>query len=62
MCGSDEDDVYALTLDASGAVTLAGDTDSANFPTTLGAYDTTFNGIFDEDAFVTRLSATGSTS
>ncbi len=47
------DEVYALALDPSGAVTVAGYTDSPGFPTTPGAYDTTYNG--GGDAFVTRL-------
>lgn len=37
---------------------MTGFTDSSNFPTTLGAFDTSFNG---RDGFVTKLNATGST-
>jgi hypothetical protein len=35
----------SLALDAQGAVTVAGATPSADFPTTPGAFDTTYNGI-----------------
>ena len=36
-----------------------GVTDSADYPTTPGAFDTTFNGD-SRDAFVTKLNASGS--
>jgi len=41
----------------SGIVTLTGSVNSANFPTTLGAFDTTFNGggVLPYDAFAVRL-------
>jgi hypothetical protein len=38
---------------------VVGDTFSAEYPTTSGAFDPTFNG--DQDAFVTKLNASGST-
>ncbi|HEX5054534.1 MAG TPA: hypothetical protein VFZ65_22340 [Planctomycetota bacterium] len=47
------DGAYAIALDAQGAATVAGQTDAANFPITPGAFDTSFNGIFD--AYITRL-------
>jgi len=49
----------ALAITDSGDVVLAGHTDSAAFPVTAGAYDTTFNG--EDDGFVLRLSADLST-
>ncbi len=57
--GTKFDEASALSVDASGVVTVAGLTDSTNFPTTSGAYDTTSG---DRDAFVSRLdpSKTGS--
>jgi hypothetical protein len=45
-------------VDASGSAYVTGFTFSADFPTTDGAFDTTFNG--SEDAFVTKLNASGS--
>ncbi len=58
--GGGTDYAYAIALDAQGAATIAGETNSPNFPTTPGAFDTSFNGTFGTDAFVTRLSPTGS--
>ncbi len=37
---------------------MTGRTTSGDFPTTPGAFDTTFNGV--QDAFVTKLNASGS--
>ena len=37
---------------------MTGETSSTDFPTTPGAFDTTFNG--GSDAFVTKLNAAGS--
>ena len=45
-------------MDESGRAYVTGDTVSADFPTTPGAFDTTFNGGFS-DAFVTKLNAVG---
>ncbi|HKB16126.1 MAG TPA: hypothetical protein VKF62_08670, partial [Planctomycetota bacterium] len=47
-----------LAVAPSGEVTVATWTASSDFPTTAGAYDTTFNGVVD--AAVTRLNAGGS--
>ncbi len=57
--GSLDDRALGLTLDPSGNPALAGYTRSADFPTTLGAHDTTFNGGFD--AFAAMLLAGGTT-
>jgi len=46
-----------LAVDGSGETVVAGYTLSADFPTTSGAYDTSFNGL--RDAFITRLNADG---
>jgi len=49
---------HALTVGASGNASVAGRTNSPDFPITPGAFDTTFNGG-GNDAFVVRLNATG---
>jgi hypothetical protein len=48
-----------VTLDNSGNAYIAGETGSSNFPTTPGAFQTTFGGD-GSDSFVTMLNATGS--
>jgi hypothetical protein len=55
--GSGFDQGNGIAVDASGSAYVTGRTDSANFPTTLGAFDTTPNG--GGDAFVTKLDAIG---
>ncbi len=50
---------HDIALDTSGAAYVAGQAWSSDFPTTAGAFDPTFNGP-SEDAFVTKLSPSGS--
>jgi hypothetical protein len=57
--GSGTDQGFAIAVDAAGDAYVTGATNSANFPTTVGAVDTTFNGD-SFDAFVTKLAPTGS--
>src|SRR5207237_8595635 len=48
-----------IALGRSRNVYVSGSTDSPNFPTTPGAFDTTYNGgTFYGDAFVTKLDVT----
>jgi hypothetical protein len=49
---------YGIAVDASGSAYVAGDTSSADFPTTLGASQPASGGSYD--AFVTKLNRTGS--
>src|SRR6266850_1116866 len=56
---------FGLTLDASSAPIVVGETNAANFPTTPGAYQPTFNEPSAAinrgwDAYVTRFNASGS--
>ena len=56
--GSSSDEGRDIAIDIDGQAYVAGWTSSTNFPTTLGAYDTSFNG--GTDGFVTRLNPAGS--
>jgi len=51
--GSSDDGGTGIALDASGNAYVTGATSSANFPTTPGAFDTTFNGVVD--TFVAKI-------
>ena len=57
--GVNDDYGYDLVVDAADNVYLAGSTNSSNFPATLGAFDTTYNG--NDDVYVTKLNAAGNT-
>ena len=54
--GVSDDSGLGITLDSFGSIYVTGATRSANFPTTVGAFDTTHNGV--EDAFVVKFSNT----
>jgi len=55
--GSADDEGRAIAVDAQGNAHIAGETGSADFPVTSGAFQTTFRG---GDAFVTEVNASGS--
>jgi len=56
--GSRTDAGFGIEVDEEGRAYVTGGTFSADYPTTPGAFDRTFNGF--EDAFVTKLNASGS--
>jgi len=51
--GSSFDEGFGIALDAGGDAYVTGHTSSLNFPTSVGAFDTSQNG--SDDAFVTKL-------
>jgi len=57
--GSISDTGGSIAVDASGSAYVTGDTTSLDFPTTIGAFDTTFNGGFS-DVYVTKFNPAGS--
>jgi PKD repeat protein len=57
--GSNDDLLYALTLDASGNPILGGTTRSLDIPVPAG-FDPSYNGTGWHDAYVAKLSASGS--
>jgi hypothetical protein len=59
--GYGEDASYGVAVDQVGNAFLSGDTQSPDFPTTAGAFDTSFNGNAGTfDTFVSKLNAAGS--
>jgi hypothetical protein len=55
-----EGDKQGIDVDTAGNAYVVGATDSINFPTTPGAYQTTYGGGGYTDGFITKLSADGS--
>src|SRR5207253_5332645 len=56
--GSTDDRAFAIALDSSGNIYVAGVTQSTDFPTTSSAFQTTKQG--QSDAFITKLKSGGS--
>jgi Beta-propeller repeat len=56
--GNSYDSAFGLAVDSWGHAYVIGYTSSGNFPTTPGAYQTSFGGL--NDVFVTKLNAGGS--
>lgn len=54
---SDYEEAHGIDVDASGNAFITGATRSADFPTTVGAYNETNNGYYD--AFVVKLNDSG---
>lgn len=55
--GPNTDHANGIAVDSDGNTYIAGYTQSAYFPTTVGAFQKTYKG--SEDAFVTKLNSTG---
>ncbi len=60
LSGDHRDRGTGIAVDSSGNAYVSGETQSPDFPTTSGAFDTTQNGNRDWDAFVTKLNPAGS--
>jgi len=60
--GRANDVAYGIAANAAGEAHVVGSTRSTEFPTTPGAFDTSYNGryTYQEDAFLVRLRADGS--
>src|SRR5215207_5248254 len=56
--GTNFDTGVGIAVDGSGSAYVTGSTQSADYPITPGAFDTTFSGA--ADAFVTKLNTSGS--
>jgi len=56
--GSDRDEGSGIAVDGSGQAYITGWTNSNDFPTTSGAFQTRYGGGF-RDVFVTKLNASG---
>ncbi|HEV2232677.1 MAG TPA: SBBP repeat-containing protein [Terriglobia bacterium] len=57
--GSGVDTATSIAIDAGGNAYIAGNTTSRSFPTTAGAFQTSYGG--GGDGFISKISATGST-
>jgi len=56
--GSKNEQPYSLVVNPSNELVILGSTCSSNFPTTLGTFDNSFNGLYD--LFVTKMNNDGS--
>lgn len=53
--GTEQDRVFSIVVDSRESVYVTGTTLSKDFPTTIGAYDTSYNSDVCDDVFVSKL-------
>ncbi len=53
------DNAWTIAVDATGHVYVGGKTSNEDFPTTAGAFDTSYTSGYDFDGFVSKLSPNG---
>jgi hypothetical protein len=59
--GTGQDAAYGIAVDSNGNDYVAGSTTFPDFPITAGSFQTSFKGGVQGDAFISKLSADGST-
>ena len=57
--GSNDDAIYSLALDDNDDIYVTGGTNSADFPTTISAYLTSYQDSIKADAFITKIASNG---
>ena len=57
--GSADDAIYSLAIDNNDNIYVTGGTNSTNFPTITGSYQSTYQDSIKADAFVTKISSDG---
>jgi hypothetical protein len=58
--GSEDDQALSVAIDTSGNAYVAGQTSSANFPTSFAAFDTSFGTGVAVNGFVSKVNSSGS--
>ncbi|MBK7691739.1 MAG: SBBP repeat-containing protein [Bacteroidetes bacterium] len=57
--GTNNEWANSIDIDVAGNIYITGETESTNYPTTIGAFQTSLGGF--ADVFVTKLNPTGTT-
>lgn len=57
--GTSSDEGHDIAVDETGNAYVTGETNSSNFPSTVGAFDNNYNGGYPGDAFAIKLNSMG---